>query len=150
MNKKLSKIKLQLKIDSENFIENNSKLSEKMRDYNIAQVGTYGKKEGLFFGCYGVNNELIAGLSAYFNWGGFYIDLLWVHEDYRHQKLGSKLLQEAQQQAILMRALYLRVNTATFQALDFYLKNNFEVFAKLPILVAGHKNQYDYFLIKNL
>lgn len=150
MNKKLSKIQLQLKIDSENFIENNSKLSEKMRDYNIAQVGAYGKKEGLFFGCYGVNNELIAGLSAYFNWGGFYIDLLWVHEDYRHQKLGSKLLQEAQQQAILMRALYLRVNTATFQALDFYLKNNFEVFAKLPILVTGHKNQYDYFLIKNL
>ena len=150
MNKKLSKMKLQLKIDSENFAENNSKLSEKVRNYNIAQVGAYGKKEGLFFGYYDVNNELIAGLSAYFNWGGFYIDLLWVHENYRQQKLGSELLQAVKEQAILKHALYLRVNTATFQALDFYLKNNFEVFAKLPILVAGCKDQYDYFLIKYL
>ncbi|EKE01781.1 MAG: acetyltransferase, GNAT family [uncultured bacterium] len=142
--------KLQLRIGSEEFDENNKLLLEKMRDYNFSRVGTYGKKEPLFLGCYDTNNELVAGLSAGLRWGMFFIDLLWVSENYRHKKLGSKLLAEAEKQAILKNEIYIRVNTATFQALDFYLKNGFEVFAKLPIFVEGHKDQYDYYLVKYL
>ena len=56
-------MKLQFKIDSENFTENNNQLSEKIRNYNIAQVGAYGKREGLFFGYYRVLPHIRAKLA---------------------------------------------------------------------------------------
>jgi hypothetical protein len=64
--------------------------------------------------------------------------------------LRTKLLEEAERQAVLRNALYIRVNTATFQAPDFYLKKGFELFAKFPILAERHKDQYEYYFIKYL
>ena len=104
----------------------------------------------MFLGYYDDTNNLIAGLYGYFFWGMFYIDLLWVDEKHRKQKLGSKLLMEVEKQAAEKKALYIRVNTATFQALDFYQKNSYEVFSKLPIKFADMVDQFDYYLVKHL
>jgi len=60
------------------------------------------------------------------------------------------LLAKVEEYAAQKEALYVRTNTATFQALDFYLKNGYELFAKLPILVDGVKGQEDCYLIKYL
>ena len=94
--------------------------------------------------------KLIAGLYAYQDLGVFYIDLLWVDESYRYQGLGSKLLKMAEQCAAKNNALYIRLNSGLFQAPEFYLKNNYEQFAKLPLVTASKKKQYDYYFVKYL
>jgi len=89
-------------------------LRNKLRDYNISQVGTYSKSEPIFL-CYkNEKNELIAGLYAYQSLGVFYIDLLWVDDSYRNQGLGAKLLNQAEEYAKTHGALNVRVNTASF------------------------------------
>jgi ribosomal protein S18 acetylase RimI-like enzyme len=146
----MKKNKFGFKLLTENINPLHSQLREKVIDYNISKTGTYGKQEPLFCGYFDDQDNLIAGCYGYFFWGMFYIDLLWVDEKYRHQKLGSKLLEKVEEHAIKQKALYIRVNTATFQALDFYLKNGYEIFAKLPISVKGHSDQNNYYLIKYL
>jgi hypothetical protein len=46
--------------------------------------------------------------------------------------------------------LYIRLNTGSFQAPDFYLKHHYHVFAKLPLVMNSKEQQYDYYLIKYL
>jgi GNAT superfamily N-acetyltransferase len=142
--------KLQFKLLTENVDNDCNQLREKIIDYNTSKTGTYGKQEPLFLGYYNTRGKLIAGLYGYSFWGMLCIDLLWVDEKYRRQKLGSKLLIKAEKHAIEKKALYVRVDTATFQALDFYLKNGYEVFAKLPLFVEGCPDQYNYHMVKYL
>lgn len=123
-------------------------LSSKLRDYNLSQIGTYSKNEPLFIGYYADKEECIAGLYAYLSLGMFYIDLLWVDEFFRNQGLGTRLLNEAEAYALKREALYVRVNTGTFQAPNFYLNKGYEVFAQLPIKVEGRSDQFDYYLVK--
>jgi hypothetical protein len=43
-----------------------------------------------------------------------------------------------------------RPDTASFQALEFYLKNSYQILAKLPMLIKGRLGEYDYYMIKYL
>lgn len=123
-------------------------LRNKLKNYNVSKIGAYDKQDYLFE--YYQENELVAGLYAYFRLGVFCIDILWVAEALRQQNYGTKLLVEAEKVARELNALYIRVNTGTFQALDFYLNHHYEVFAKLPLLTKCDTLQYDYYLLKYL
>lgn len=120
-----------------------------MKADNETKIGSYEINTYLL-AYHNAGNDLVAGLAAFCRLGAFHIELLWVNESLRRQKLGTKLLERAKECARKNGALYIKVNTATFQALDFYLNNGYQVFAKLPLSVTGGKNQYDYFLIKYL
>jgi len=124
-------------------------LRNKLKAYNESKIGNYEINKYIF-AYHNENNDLVAGLYAFCRTGSFHIELLWVDESLRGQKLGTKLLKQAEECARNNGAFYLKVNTASFQALDFYLKNGYEIFAKLPLLINGMDNQYDYFLVKYL
>lgn len=124
-------------------------LRNKLKAYTVSKIGNYEVNTYLFT-YHNENNDLVAGLYAFCRMGAFHVDLLWVDESLRGKKLGTKLLEQAEECARDNGALYVNVNTATFQALDFYLKNGYEIFAKLPLLINGMDNQYDYFLVKYL
>ncbi|MGD9152279.1 MAG: GNAT family N-acetyltransferase [Gammaproteobacteria bacterium] len=141
---------MKIEVKTVNFNNDYNYIKSKLREYNISQVGMYGKREPVFFGYYDDENNLIAGLYGYLVWGMLYLDLLWVSENYRNKKLGKNLMYKAEEFAKEKEALYIRVNTATFQALDFYEKCGYEIFAKLPLKIEGHKEQHDYYLIKYL
>ncbi len=137
------------------FTKNPDKLQNKLRNqlkaYNVSQIEDYQKKQVLF--AYYKNKKLIAGLYGYQSLGMFYIDLLWVDPNFQRQKLGSDLLNLAEKFAVKNKALYIRVNTASFQAPKFYLKNNYELFAKLPLALDSKKRkkqEYDYYFVKYL
>ena len=142
--------KFQFKIFTEDFDDHYRKLRENLINYNISITGTYVKKEHIFLGYFDDQNRLIACLYGYLLWGMLYIDLLWVEENYRKQKIGSKLLIKTEEYAAEKKVLYIRVNTASFQALDFYLKSGYETFAKLPLSIEENVKQYDYYLVKYL
>ena len=137
-----------IKIIKRNIADTYRLILKKLKTYNVSKINDY-KKKHLIFSYYN-RKKLIAGLCAYQVLGVFYIDLLWVDEAYRHQGLGSKILKAAENYAIKNKALYIRLNTGSFQAPKFYLKNNYKQFAKLPIVTANKKKHYDYYFVKYL
>lgn len=127
-------------------------LRDKLKAFNVSHIGEYAARNYIF-SYRDANNNLVAGLYAYYNLGIFFIDLLWVDETYRLHKLGSNLIKEAEERARQDGALYVRLNTATFQALGFYRKLGYAVFAELPLLIKNKdmgREILDYYLIKYL
>lgn len=139
---------LKLKTLKKNFAKPNKLLHKQLLAYNISKIGKISKKHlGLF---YYNGKKLVAGLYACQALGVFYIDLLWVDKSYRNKNLGSKLLEIAEEQAIKNKAMYIRLNTGSFQAPKFYLKRGYELFAKLPLITKTKKKHYDYYFVKYL
>ena len=144
----MQKIKPKLKFSNKNAVSIRKLLEKKLKAYNTSQIKNYKHKPVAF--SYYDNKKLIAGLFAYQFLGKFFIDLLWVDDSYRHQGLGTKLLKAAEKYATKNKALYTRVNSGSFQAPEFYLKNNYEQFAKLPLITTDKKTHYDYYFVKYL
>jgi len=91
------------------------------------------------------NGAVFGGILGEVNWDWMYIRGLWVDEQARNERWGSKLLQNLEQYAAIKRVYGIRLETTTFQALDFYVKNGYSVFAELPNMPQGHTS---YFLKK--
>jgi len=135
-----------LKIFKRNITNIHKLLQKKLKNYNVSKIGKYKRKQ-IVFGYY-KGKQLIAGLYACNVYGILHIDLLWVDKPYRRNGLGSSLLKIAEAYAAKNKALYARVNTGSFQAPKFYLKNNYEQFAKLPLITTTKQKHYDYYFVK--
>ena len=116
-------------------------LTSELRAYNHAQLWTNEKKP---VACMvrDLQGKLIAGLFANNSWGWCAIELLWVDEAYRGNDLATTLMQKIEQYAISEGISRLKLETGSFQALDFYLKLGFEVFAELEDYPVGATNYY--------
>lgn len=89
------------------------------------------------------NNNIIAGCYAKkYCWNILYIDILWVDERYRKQKLGSRLLMEIEKIAAKEKCSLIHLDTFDFQAKDFYIKHGYEVFGVLEDCPENHCRYY--------
>lgn len=87
--------------------------------------------------------NLMAGLVAetFGNW--LEIEYLFVKEELRGQRIGSKLLQRAENEAKNRNCRFAFVNTYQFQAPDFYLSHGYkEVFALQDYPYTGQRYYY--------
>ena len=96
---------------------------EELRNALIAfNLAATGYSDGVSLGCLlrDQAGQLIAGLDG-FTWGGYaMIEWLWVRGEYRHDGLGTRLVEAAEQEAARRGCVVVRVNTHTFQAPGFY------------------------------
>lgn len=93
-------------------------------------------------------DEVVAGICAdVYIWKILFISLIFVHEDYRHKKLGSLLIRKVEEKARSLGAKLAHLDTFSFQAKDFYIKHGYEIFGVLDDCPPGHKR---YYLKKNL
>ena len=76
-----------------------------------------------------------------------YIDILWVREDHRRQGVGSRLLTEAEKEAMRRGCHHVHVDTMSWQAPAFYQKHGYEVIGVLPDIPLGNQK---YLLMKAL
>lgn len=75
------------------------------------------------------NSNQIGGISAETHGNWLEISFLWVDENLRGEKVGSKLLKDVEAEAVKRGCKYSFVDTFSFQAKDFYLKSGYkEVF----------------------
>jgi GNAT superfamily N-acetyltransferase len=91
--------------------------------------------------------KLVGGLLGGTFWRWLHIDTLWIRSDARSLGYGRKLMATAEQEAIRRGCRHSQVETHDFQALDFYLKNGYSLFAQLDDMPPEH---IKYFLKKDL
>ena len=96
---------------------------------------------------YDENGNAIGGILGGTYWGWMYVDILWVHESHRKSGIGSKLLREAEKEALRRGCHHVHVDTMSWQAPEFYQKHGYEVIGVLPDIPKGNQK---YLLMKTL
>lgn len=116
-------------------------LTINLRAYNHQQAGQNLKQP---IGCFirDLSGKLIGGIYAELTWGWCCIELLWIDESYRGNDLASQLITKIEQYAKVEGINNLKLETASFQALGFYQKMGFELYATLEDFPLGHNNYY--------
>ena len=93
------------------------------------------------------DGTIIGGLLGGTYWGWLYVDILWVKDEERGKGLGSKLLAEAEKEAIARGCHHAHLDTMSWQAPAFYQKQGYEVIGVLPDIPNGNQK---YLLMKAL
>ena len=121
-------------------------IREALKRFNNESVGEDGHKP-LNIVEYDEDGNTIGGILGGTYWGWMYIDILWVHENYRHKGIGSKLLREAEREAKCRGCHHAHLDTMSWQAPGFYQKYGYEVIGILPDIPKGNQK---YLLQKDL
>ena len=82
---------------------------------------------------------VVAGLTGATYWGWLYVGRLWVEERLRGQGYGSRLLAEAEGEALRRGCHHAYLDTEDFNALSFYQKRDYTVYGVLDDMPLGHR-----------
>lgn len=91
--------------------------------------------------------EIMGGLTGGTYWNWLYVAILWLNKEARRQGLGSQLLARAELEASHRGCRHSFLDTTSFQALPFYLKQGYQLYAQLDDFPPG---QSRHFLKKEL
>ena len=119
---------------------------ESLAQFNRAIVGDDGHQL-LNLVEYDAEGNVIGGLLGGTYWGWMYIDILWVKEEYRRKGIGSKLLAQAEEEAVRRGCHHVHLETMSWQAPKFYAKFGYETVGILPDIPKGNQK---YLLTKAL
>lgn len=103
---------------------NNNFLNEKMKSVTV-----FLKDE---------NNHVKGGIFGMLRSEAVYITTLWLEENLRTGGWGTQLLLTAEAEAINYGCQYSFLDTYSFQAEGFYLKNGYERIAKIENYILNH------------
>jgi GNAT superfamily N-acetyltransferase len=88
------------------------------------------------------NNAVRGGIIGEVCWNWLEIQILIIDENLRKSGLGTKLLLEAEQIARDSQCDFIKLDTLSFQALEFYKKHGYEVYGCLENVGREHKHYY--------
>lgn len=83
--------------------------------------------------------QVVAGIAADVCGGWLMVHALWVDQTQRGRGLGQALLADAEQQARALGAHAVTLDTFSWQAEGFYLKQGYAVFGRLQDFPRGHE-----------
>lgn len=86
---------------------------------------------------------IVGGINATVknNWGLCHVDIFWIDEKYRNCGYGGRLLQQVEEIAKGKGCMTVQLETASFQAPEFYRKQGYELIGTMEILPEG-SSQY--------
>ena len=84
-----------------------------------------------------VGGRIVAGLVGGTYWGWLYTEVLWVEEGLRGKGYGRSLLAAAEAEAIRRGCPNAHLDTMDFQALPFYERQGYSIFAELEDIPTG-------------
>jgi GNAT superfamily N-acetyltransferase len=121
-------------------------LKQGLTSFNEAATGKVYREK---VSCFVKDDQGIiwGGIVGEINWNWLHVQGFWLDADIRELGWGSKLLSSLESYAKDNNVANVRLETTSFQALDFYLKLSYTVFATLPDMPLGHTS---YFLKKHL
>jgi ribosomal protein S18 acetylase RimI-like enzyme len=112
-------------------------VSQQFRTYNDQQSGVFPSKELHLF-AHDQNGQIVGGLAGSIFWGWLHVDTLWAAEPYRNHGLGTALMDQAEAEAIAMGVHQAFLESTDFQAVGFYEKRGYQIFAQLENQPPGH------------
>ena len=92
----------------------------------------------LFLSLRDTDMRLVGGVLASIVWNWLAIDALWVESEFRRNGYGRRLLAQAEDIARGRGCTHSRLDTFDFQALDFYERLGYRVYAQLDGFPPGH------------
>ena len=73
-----------------------------------------------------LENKIIGGIRGSLNISGWlYINAIWIDKEYRNKGYGKLLIESIEEEAKVNGGLNSYLNTISFQAPEFYRRNNF-------------------------
>lgn len=84
------------------------------------------------------NGKLLGGLLGITYWGWLYVDSLIIDESQRGTGLGSKILKQAEEEAVRRGCRGVHLDTHDFQAREFYESRGYGVSSSMPDLPVGY------------
>lgn len=93
------------------------------------------------------DNLLVGGAIGFIEYNWYFLDLLYVDEEYRKRNIGTNLIKKIEKLAREKHLTGIRMETWDFQAKGFYEKNGYSVFAEIKNCPPG---TIDYYLKKEL
>ena len=88
------------------------------------------------------DGTVAGGLLGGIYWGWLHVDILWLHERARGSGLGTRMLQLAEDEARRRGCHHVSLDTMSFQALPFYLKQGYTVWGTLEDFPVGHSRVF--------
>lgn len=86
--------------------------------------------------------NIIGGVTGLTHYQWLLVNLLWLREDVRGHGLGTTLMQMIEAEAIRRGCFAAKLDTNSFQALDFYLKLGYNVFGQVEDYPPGFTHYY--------
>lgn len=90
------------------------------------------------------------GILSEICWNWLEIHTFMIDEDLRKSGYGTKLITELEKIALEKECDFIKVDTLSFQALDFYKKNGYQVFGSLDNVGREFKHYYLKKDLKNI
>ena len=88
------------------------------------------------------DGTVIGGLTGKTYWNYLDIGYLWVNETCRNQGRATSILKAAEDEAYRRGCKYVLLDTYSFQALGFYLKQGYEEFGSISGFSGEHSRHY--------
>jgi GNAT superfamily N-acetyltransferase len=116
-------------------------LNEGLSGHAIAQAGVSPPEPiGVFL--YDDGGRIVGGLSGRIWDGVLDISLLWVHEDYRGEGYGRRLMEAAEAEGVRRGCEMAELRTFEYQAPDFYKKIGYEEYNVVDGWPRGHRRHF--------
>lgn len=132
--------------------EDFKRIGDRLTNFTLQKGGPDYKPLSRLFQA-AADGKIVGEMLATHLWGQVEVNLLEVHEDYRKQGIGGKLLSAAEDFARAHDARGIYLWTPTWQGEGFYEREGFAELARLPLNTDGHfdgKPQAQIFYYKPL
>ena len=121
--------------------ELNDRVRQGLIEFNKDRIGEFPYK-ALTLVAYDTDRQIVGGLLGEIAWGWLHVKILWVAGSHRQARLGSRLMEQAEGEAIKMGINQAFLETTDFQAAGFYEKRGYHIFAQLEDHPPGHTFYY--------
>ncbi|NKE07816.1 GNAT family N-acetyltransferase [Mesobacillus selenatarsenatis] len=123
---------------------NKSHVNQKLYEYNLKHFpeDLRGRYREVNFFLLDEDGKVRGGILGEVCWNWLEIHTLMIDEDLRGLGYGTKLLKAMEQIAIESECDFIKVDTLSFQALDFYQNNGYTVYGTLDNVGREFKHFY--------
>jgi len=121
-----------------------SYINNKLYEYNLKHFPNdlRGKYQEINLFLTDEEGQICGGILGEICWNWLEIHTLMIDENLRGLGYGSKLLLEIEQIAINNDCDFIKVDTLSFQALDFYQNHGYEIYGTLDNVGRDYKHYY--------